>query len=117
VLKALGPVKRYLIDALPADLAAGVAITAVALPSQMATAQLAGFPPAIGLIAFGAAMTGVTAIGANRFVVACADSTIAPIFASGLAAFAITGTPGYFALTSAFALMVGAFCLAVVSSG
>jgi len=110
VVKAPDPVKRYLAG-LPVDFAAGVAITAVALPSQMATAQLAGFPPAMGLIAFGAAMTGVTAIGANRFVVACADSTIAPIFASGLAAFAITGTPGYFALTSAFALMVGGLLL------
>ncbi|MGH6823876.1 MAG: SulP family inorganic anion transporter, partial [Methylocella sp.] len=45
--------------------------------------------------------------GANRFVAACADSTIAPIFASGLAALAATGSHAYFALCASFALMAG----------
>ncbi|HTV32245.1 MAG TPA: SulP family inorganic anion transporter [Methylocella sp.] len=111
MLEALTSVKRYLADGLPADLAVGLAIAAVALPSQMATAELAGFPPAMGLIAFAAAMTGVSAIGANRFVVACADSTIAPIFASGLAGFAVAGTPAYLALSAFFAVIVGGLLL------
>lgn len=70
------------------DLAVGLARAAVALPSQMATAHLVGFPPATGLIAFAAASIGFAAIGANHFLVACADSTIAPILAGGLATLA-----------------------------
>jgi SulP family sulfate permease len=76
---------RYAARDLRQDLAAGLALAAVALPSQMATAHLAGFPPVTGLIAFAAASIGFAAVGANHFLVACADSTIAPIFAGGLA--------------------------------
>ncbi|MGH6836279.1 MAG: SulP family inorganic anion transporter [Methylocella sp.] len=98
---------RYLAGDLRQDLAAGLALAAVAIPSQLATAQLAGFPPAAGLIAFAAGSIGFAAFGANRFVAACSDSTIAPIFAGGLATLAATGSPDYFALTASFALMAG----------
>jgi len=99
---------RYAVRDLRQDLAAGLALAAVALPSQMATAHLAGFPPTLGLIAFAAGSIGFATSGANRFVVACADSTIAPIFAGGLASLAATGSHAYFAFCASFALMVGA---------
>ncbi|MGB6700226.1 MAG: SulP family inorganic anion transporter, partial [Methylocella sp.] len=110
---------RYAAGDLRQDLAAGLALAAVALPSQMATAHLAGFPPATGLIAFAAASIGFTAIGANRFLVACADSTIAPIFAGGLATLAASGSQDYFALCASFALMAGGilFCCGVFRLG
>jgi sulfate permease, SulP family len=98
---------RYAARDLRPDLAAGLALAAVAFPSQMATAHLAGFPPTTGLIAFAAASIGFAAIGANRFLVACADSTIAPIFAGGLATLATSGSHDYFALCASFALMTG----------
>jgi sulfate permease, SulP family len=98
---------RYAAGDLRQDLAAGLALAAVALPSQMATAHLAGFPPTTGLIAFAAASIGFAAIGANHFLVACADSTIAPIFAGGLATLAASGSHDYFALCASFAVMTG----------
>jgi SulP family sulfate permease len=101
------------------DLVAGLALAAVALPSQMATAHLAGFPPATGLIAFAAASIGFAAIGANHFLAACADSTIAPIFAGGLATLAATGSQDYFALCASFALLAGGilFCCGLFRLG
>jgi sulfate permease, SulP family len=102
---------RYAAQGLRADLAAGLALAAVALPSQMATAHLAGFPPVTGFIAFAAATIGFATIGANYLVVACADSTIAPIFAGGLAAYAVAGSPDYFALCASFALLSGTILL------
>ncbi len=98
---------RYAARDLRPDLVAGLALAAVALPSQMATAHLAGFPPATGLIAFAAASIGFAAIGANHFLVACANSTIAPIFAGGLATLAAPGSHDFFALCTSFALMAG----------
>jgi MFS superfamily sulfate permease-like transporter len=98
---------RYAASDLRQDLVAGLALAAVALPSQMATAHLAGFPPTAGLIAFAAASIGFAAIGANHFLVACADSTIAPIFAGGLATLAASGSHDYFALCASFAVMTG----------
>jgi len=110
---------RYAAGDLRQDLAAGLALAAVALPSQMATAHLAGFPPATGLIAFATASVGFAAIGANHFLVACADSTIAPIFAGGLATVAASGSHDYFALCASFAVMTGGilFCCGVFRLG
>ena len=109
----------YLARDLHRDLIAGLALAAIAIPSQIATAHLAKFPPIAGLIAFAAASAGFAALGANRFVVVCADSTIAPIFAGGLAALAATGSQDYFGLTSSFALIIGSIlvCIGVFRLG
>ena len=64
----------------------------VAISSQLGTAHLAGLLHTAGLIAFAAGAIGFAAFGANRFLVTCADSTIAPIFAGGLATLAATGS-------------------------
>jgi sulfate permease, SulP family len=101
------PLARYAAKDLRQDLAAGVALAAVAIPSQLGTAHLAGFPPTAGLIAFAAGAIGFAALGANRFVAVCADSTIAPIFAGGLATLAATGSHDYLALCASVALMAG----------
>jgi sulfate permease, SulP family len=95
------------------DLAAGLALAAIAIPTQMATAHLAGFPPTAGLIAFAAGSAGFAAFGANRFLVVCADSTIAPIFAGGLIALAATSNHDYFGLAADFALLVGGILVAI----
>lgn len=102
---------RYGLRDVPFDLVAGVALAAIAIPSQMATAHLAGFPPIQGFAAFAAGAIGFALLGANRYLTICADSTIAPIFAGGLAHLAAPGTSAYFGLASAFALMVGAILL------
>lgn len=98
---------RYAAGDLRQDLAAGLALAAIAVPSQLGTAQLAGFPSTAGFVAFAAGSAGFAAFGANRFIAACADSTIAPIFAGGLAALAASGSRDYFALCASFALMAG----------
>ena len=94
------------------DIAAAFALAAVAIPEQLATARLAGVPPALGLIVFVAASLGFFFLGANRCVSTGADSTIAPIFAGALALLAAAGSPHYLALAAALALMVGAMIAA-----
>jgi len=79
----------------------------------MATARLAGMPPETGLYAFAAGSLAFAAFGANRFMSVAADSTIAPIFAGGLASLAVVGTPHYGELVTLLALMVGAILVAV----
>jgi sulfate permease, SulP family len=98
-------------DWLPHDLVAGLLLTAIAVPEQLATARLAGLPPETGLIAFVAGSSAFAVFGANRFLSAGADSTIAPIFAGGLAALATTGTAEYAHLAALLALMVGAILI------
>jgi len=106
-------VSRYLKRNLAGDLAAGLTLAAIAIPEQMATARLGGFPPAAGFIAFVAGSVGFAAFGANRLLSAGADSTITPIFTSGLVAVAAAGSADYRVVAAALALFVGV----ILSSG
>ena len=96
---------------LPGDALAGLMLAALALPSQLATARLAGMPAETGLIAFAAATLAFAAFGGNRFMAGGADSTIAPIFAGTLAALALGDSGHYAKLAGLLALMVGLFLL------
>ena len=91
------------------DLLAALALLAVAIPEQIATARLAGVPPGTGLLVFAAASLGFFILGANRYLSVGADSTIAPIFAAGLTLLAAEGSPHYLALAALLAVMVGVF--------
>ena len=92
------------------DVVTGLTLAAIAIPEQMATARLAGFPPQIGFVAFVAGAVAFAAFGANRHLSVGADSTITPIFAGGLAIWAV-GAPEYAAMAAALALTVGAILI------
>jgi SulP family sulfate permease len=99
--------RGYSLQFLSHDLFAGLTLAAIAIPEQMATARLGGFTPQIGFFAFLAGSLAFAAFGSNRFLSCGADSTITPIFAGGLAALAVAGSPDYAMLAAALALMVG----------
>jgi MFS superfamily sulfate permease-like transporter len=105
------PVFQALGGATPAslgrDVLAGLTLAAIAVPEQMATARLGGFPPQLGFFAFAAATVGFALFGANRQLSAGGDSTITPIFAGSLALLAVAGSAQYAALAAVLALMVG----------
>jgi SulP family sulfate permease len=103
--------RDYRASWLSADALAGLALVAVALPSQMATAQLANLPAVAGLYAFVAGSLLYAALGTNRHLSVGADSTIAPILAVGVAAAAAAGTSGYSAVMAFTALLVGALLI------
>src|SRR5579885_2976577 len=104
---------KQMLRTLRQDLAAAIALAAVAIPSQMATAHLAGFPPSAGLAAFVAGSAGFALFGTNRLLVVCADSTIAPIFAAELAGLSQAAGTGYFELASSFALITGTILICI----
>ena len=106
--------REYRASWLRADVLAGLALVAVALPSQMATAQLANLPAVAGLYAFVAGSLLFAALGTNRYLSVGADSTIAPVLAVGVAsAAAAAGTSGYATVMAFTALLVGALLVAV----
>ncbi len=94
------------------DFIAGLTLAAIAIPEQMATARLAGFAPQTGLLAIIAGALGFAVVGSSRVMSVGADSTIAPIFAGGLALLAAAGSPQYASLAAALALMVGLVLIA-----
>lgn len=96
-----------------ADIIAGITLVAIAIPEQMATAQLAGMPVQTGLYAFIAGGLAIAIFGSSRQMSVGADSTIAPIFAAGVAGMAAAGTAEYAGLTVFLALVVGVLLVAI----
>lgn len=93
---------------LSADLVSGTLLAAISIPAMIATARLAGMPPETGLVAFIAGTLALAIFGVSRVLTVGADSTIAPIFAVTIAAFAASGSREYALLVGLVALFVGA---------
>ncbi len=90
------------------DLTAGLTLVAIAIPEQIATAHLANMPAVAGFYAFIAGSLLFALFGRHPRMSVGADSTIAPVFAAGVAAVAATGSRDYPHLVSTVALVTGA---------
>jgi sulfate permease, SulP family len=95
------------------DVLAGLTLVAIAIPEQMATAQLVGVPAVVGLYAFIAGSLAFAVLGRDRHLSVGADSTIAPALAAAVGAVAIAGTPRYGELMAFLAIMAGAVIVTI----
>jgi SulP family sulfate permease len=104
VLRSL---RGYRVSWAVGDGGAALTLLAIAVPEQLATARLAGMPPITGLYAFVAGSVMFALLGSNHQMSVGADSTIAPLFAAGVAALAVSGSALYLADVGILAVMVG----------
>lgn len=95
------------------DILAALTLLAIAIPEQLATSRLAGMPPVTGFYAFIAGAVGFALFGASRQLSVGADSTIAPLFAVGIAALTTAGSPRYVDLAGILAVLVGVLVVLV----
>lgn len=91
----------------PADVLAAVTLFVIGVPEQLATSRLAGMPPITGFYAFVAGTVMFALLGSNPQMSVGADSTIAPLFAVGVAQLAPAGSPRYVDLVGILAVAVG----------
>jgi SulP family sulfate permease len=96
-----------------ADLVGGLMLLVIAVPEQLATSRLAGMPPITGFYAFVAGTVVFALLGSNPQMSVGADSTIAPLFATGVSALALTGSDHYVELVAILAVMVGLIVMLV----
>ena len=96
-----------------ADALAGLTLLAVAVPEQLATSRLAGMPPISAFYAFIAGTVLFAMLGSNPQMSVGADSTIAPLFAVGIAHLAPTDSARYVDLVGILAVMVGVIVVLV----
>ncbi len=89
------------------DMVGAVTLLVIAVPEQLATSRLAGMPPITGWYAFIAGNDMFALLGSNPQMSVGADSTIAPLFAVGVAGLAATGSPRYVELVGILAVTVG----------
>lgn len=94
------------------DLAAGLAVAAVALPVGVAYAQLAGFPPAIGLYSCMLPLLAYFLFGTSRQLIVGPDAATCALVAATIAPMANDDPRSYLALSEALALCAGVFCIA-----
>src|SRR5664279_1676222 len=88
----------------PADGLAAVTLLVMAVPEQLATSRLAGMPPLTGFYAFAAGTVLFAMLGSNPQMSVGADSTIAPLFAVGIAGLAAAGSVRYVDLVGVLAV-------------
>jgi SulP family sulfate permease len=89
------------------DVIAGITVAALALPSAMAYAELAGAPVSAGLYALLLPVLAYALFGSAPRVVVGPEGTVALLVATALAPLAATGSVEYAALASMLALLVG----------
>jgi MFS superfamily sulfate permease-like transporter len=109
----LPTVRGYRPSWLAADSLAGLTLVAVVVPSQMATARLAGLSVVAGLYAFAAGALLYALLGTDPHLSVGADSTIAPVLAVGVASVAAVGSSGYGSAMAFTAIVFGVILIAV----
>ena len=96
---------------LPKDLAAGLAVAAVALPVGVAYAQLAGFHPAVGLYSSILPLLAYFLFGTSRQLILGPDAATCALIALTVTPMAGGDPQVYIALSALLALFAGLFCI------
>lgn len=96
---------------LAADLRAGLAVAAVAIPVGIAYAQLAGFRPEVGLYSCVFPLLAYAVFGSSRQLVLGPDAATCAVVASAVAPLAAGDPATYAALSAQLALLTGLICI------
>lgn len=110
-LPGLATLRHYERPWLRGDLLAGVTVAAYLVPQVMAYAQIAGLPPATGLLAIVGPTLLYALLGSSRRLSVGPESTTALMTAAAVAALGVSGPDGYAALAAALAVVTGVLCL------
>jgi sulfate permease, SulP family len=93
------------------DVLAGLAVWAVMVPEGMAYAGIVGVPPIMGLYTIVPPLIAYALLGTSRLLVVGPDTATGLISALTIGAIAVPGTAEFNTLTSALAILIGAFFL------
>jgi SulP family sulfate permease len=93
------------------DVLAGLAVWAIMVPEGMAYAGIVGVPPIMGLYTIVPPLVAYALLGTSRLLVVGPDTATGLISALTVGAIAMQGTAEFNTLTSALAILIGAFFL------
>jgi MFS superfamily sulfate permease-like transporter len=103
---------QYKVADAPADIKAGLAVAAVAVPVGIAYAGLAGFPPEVGLYSSILPLVAYAIFGSSRQLIVGPDAATCAVIASAVAPLAAGDQAAYANLSMALALLTGLICIA-----
>src|SRR5688572_14862451 len=107
----LAMLRGYRKEWLRNDVAAGLSVAAVALPVAIAYAQLAGFPPVVGLYASILPLVVYAALGTSRQLIVNPDAATCAMVAAIVVPLAGTDQLLYVNLASTLAVLTGVVCM------
>jgi high affinity sulfate transporter 1 len=110
ILPILGQLSGYRTPALKSDIAAGLSVAAVSLPSAIAYPAIAGLPTEVGLFATVFSLIGYALLGPSRQLMVGPDTGTCIMLASVLATLGAAGQADRVDLTLALTLIVGIAC-------
>ena len=111
IAPGLTALRGYEITWLRSDFAAGLSVAAVALPTAIAYAQLAGFPPVVGLYASILPLVVYAALGTSRQLIVNPDAATCAMVAAIVAPLAAGNAELYTSLAVALAVLTGVACI------
>ena len=100
-------VRRYRAGTARGDVTAGLAVAALAIPSAMAYAELAGLSAIVGLYALILPTVGYALLGSSRVLIIGPEGTIAALVGAAVLPLAAAGSPEAAGLAAVLALGVG----------
>lgn len=107
-----GELPTYRLPSARRDLIAGVTVAALAMPSAMAYAEVAGVSPVNGLYALLLPTLAYTLFGSSRQLIVGPEGSVATLVAAAILGLAVAGSPHAAGLAAMLALMV-AICFAI----
>jgi high affinity sulfate transporter 1 len=104
--------RTYRREWLRSDLVAGLSVAAVALPIGIAYAQLAGFPPVVGIYSAILPAVAYALFGSSRQLIVNPDAAACAIVAATVAPLAAGDATRYLDLSIALTFLTGLLCIA-----
>ena len=111
-IRGIAMLRSYRPEWLWGDVSAGLAIAAVALPSGIAYARLAGFPPAVGIYSCILPAVAYAFFGSSRQLIVNPDAPTCALIAATVAPLAAGDPSRYMDLSVALTFFTGIFCIA-----
>ena len=112
VAPGLAALLKYKLADAPADITAGLAVAAVAVPVGIAYAQLAGFPPEIGLYSSILPLVAYAIFGTSRQLIVGPDAATCAVVAAAVAPLAAGDAAAYASISVMLTLLTGLMCIA-----
>ncbi len=107
----LAALRQYKVADARADLKAGLAVAAVALPVGIAYAELAGFRPEVGLYSSILPLVAYAIFGTSRQLIVGPDAATCALVAASVAPLAAGDQAAYASLSVMLALLTGLLCV------
>ena len=107
----LAELSRYRPSDAPFDIRAGLAVATVAVPVGIAYAELAGFPPQVGLYSSLFPLVAYAVFGSSRQLIVGPDAATCAVVAAAVTPLAAGDPAAYLQLSAMLALLTGLICI------